>query len=144
RAMIDRTKCLEPSAPESGNLVGRDPRQMGKAALEAAGFERASPMEVIRTKCIDCCAGHAQEVRYCVAVDCPAWPYRMGSNPWSAARSPAQIEAAKKMASRRPPGTRGALFGGDGGLGGREIAPKGSPSSKVRAPRTVASGKGHP
>src|SRR5215472_14531932 len=118
--MIDCTKCLEPSAPESGNLVGRDPRRMGKAALEAAGFERASPMEVIRTKCIDCCAGHAQEVRYCVQVDCPAWPYRMGSNPFRAERSPAQIEASRenaaRMASRRSPKPETQANGNDAAL----------------------------
>ena len=30
---IDRAACSEPCATEGGNLVGRDPRQMGKAAL---------------------------------------------------------------------------------------------------------------
>jgi hypothetical protein len=32
-----RASCLEPCATEDGNLVGRDPRQMGRAGLEAAG-----------------------------------------------------------------------------------------------------------
>jgi hypothetical protein len=44
--MIDPTKCLEPCATEGGNLVGRDPRQMGRIGLEAAGFEPSSPTEV--------------------------------------------------------------------------------------------------
>jgi hypothetical protein len=103
---IDRATCLEPCATEGG-LVGRDPRQMGRIELEAAGFEPMTPMEVIRAKCLDCCAGSAQEVRYCVSTACPSWPYRMGSNPFRAERSPAQIEAARKnasaLASRRSP-----------------------------------------
>src|SRR5215469_16154353 len=84
---IDRATCLEPCATEDGNLVGRDPRQMGRIGLEAAGFEPSSPMAVIRAKSLDCCAGHAQEVRYCVATSCPLWPCRMGSNPFRATMS---------------------------------------------------------
>jgi hypothetical protein len=97
---IDRKACLEACEAEGGNLVGRDPRRMGKAGLEAAGFEPLTPMAVVRTKCLDCCAGSAQEVRYCVAVDCPSWPYRMGSNPF---RSPIseQRRAALQDAGRR-------------------------------------------
>ena len=55
---------------------------MGRIGLEAAGFESMTPMAAIRAKCLDCCAGSAQEVRYCVATSCPSWPYRMGSNPF--------------------------------------------------------------
>src|SRR5262245_5732147 len=79
---IDRTACLEACATEGGKLVGRDPRQMGRDALRSAGLEPKTPMEVIRTKCLDCCAGSAQEVRYCVAVECASWAFRMGSNPF--------------------------------------------------------------
>ena len=93
--MIDRASCLEPCATEGGNLVGRDPRQMGRIGLEAAGFESMTPMAAIRAKCLDCCAGSAQEVRYCVSVNCPSWPYRMGSNPF---RPPMSEE--RKAASR--------------------------------------------
>src|SRR5215470_18837512 len=98
--MINRAACLEPCATEGGELVGRDPRQMGLAALHAAGLKPMTPMEVIRAKCLDCCAGSAQEVRYCVAVTCPSWPYRMGSSPFRAERSAAQIEAARKAGAR--------------------------------------------
>lgn len=68
---IDRAACLEPCATEGGNLVGRDPRRMGCSGLTAAGFEPMTPIEVIRAKCLDCCAGSAQEVSYCVATSCP-------------------------------------------------------------------------
>jgi hypothetical protein len=91
---IERTACLEPCPAEGGNLVGRDPRHMGKTALQAAGFRPMTPMEVIRAKCLDCCASSAQEVRYCVAVDCPSWPYRMGSNPF---RPPVSEERKAKL-----------------------------------------------
>ena len=104
---IDLKACLESCATEGGNFVGRDPRQMGRAALQAAGFEPMTPTEAIRAKCLDCCAGSAQEVRYCVSTACPSWPFRMGVSPWRAERSPAQIEAARKMgattAARRSP-----------------------------------------
>jgi hypothetical protein len=90
---------------------------MGRIGLQAAGFEPSSPMEVIRAKCLDCCAGSAQEVRYCVSTACPSWPFRMGSNPWRAERSQAQIEAARenvsRMASRRSPKPETPAIGGE-------------------------------
>ena len=98
---INRRSCLEPCATEGGNLVGRDPRKMGSSGLMAAGFEPMTPMEVIRAKCLDCCAGSAQEVRYCVAVNCPSWPYRMGSNPF---RPPVSEE---RKAALRANGAKG-------------------------------------
>jgi hypothetical protein len=49
-------------------FVGRDPRQMTAAELEAMGHQRLSPMEAIRAKCLDCCAGSSTEVRRCGAV----------------------------------------------------------------------------
>jgi hypothetical protein len=117
--MIDRTKCLKPCAAEGGNFVGRDPRQMGRIGLEAAGFEPMAPMAVIRAKCLDC-AGSAQEVKYCVAVNCPSWPYRMGGNPFRAERSAAQIEASRenaaRMASRCSPKPETQAIGSDAAL----------------------------
>jgi hypothetical protein len=117
---IDRMTCLEACATEGGNLVGRDPRQMGRAGLEASGFEPMKLMEAIRAKCLDCCAGSAQEVRYCVAVNCPSWPFRMGVSPWRAERSPAQIEAARKnafaLASRRSPKPETPAIGSEAAL----------------------------
>jgi hypothetical protein len=76
--------------------------------LEAAGFESMTPMAAIRAKCLDCCAGSAQEVRYCVATSCPSWPYRMGSNPFRAplseeSRASRAITLAKARAARPNP-----------------------------------------
>jgi hypothetical protein len=105
---IDRRACLEPCATEGGNLIGRDPRQMGRAGLEAAGLEPVAPMEAIRAKCNDCCAGSAHEARLCVSVDCPLWPMRMGSNPWRAplseeSRAARAVSLAKARAAASTP-----------------------------------------
>jgi hypothetical protein len=97
---IKRAACLEPCPTERGELVGRDPRQMGRAELQAAGFEPMTPMEVVRAKCLDCCAGSAQEVRYCVAVNCPSWPYRLGSNPFRAPIGDERKAALRANASK--------------------------------------------
>jgi hypothetical protein len=145
---IDRRACFEPCATEGGNLVGRDPRQMGRIELEAAGFERASPMELIRAKCLDCCAGHAQEVRYCVATSCPLWPYRMSSNPFRAPLSEEvrTARAASLAKARAPRSNPVKLQGSDEamGVGCMEMAPAGSPSSKASKFTAVASGEGQP
>ena len=65
-----------------GLEVGRDPRQMTAAKLAALGHNAMSPLKALRLRCIDCCAGSSLEVRLCTAVGCPAWPFRMGKNPW--------------------------------------------------------------
>ena len=36
-------------------------------------------LTVIRAKCMDCSAGSRKEVQNCKIIDCPLWPYRMGS-----------------------------------------------------------------
>ena len=41
----------------------------------------SSPLTAIRAMCINC-AGGPGAVRSCEAVDCPLWPFRMGSNPF--------------------------------------------------------------
>src|SRR5262249_10730046 len=127
---IDRSACLEPCPTERGELVGRDPRQMGRAALTSAGFEQMTPMEVIRAKCLDCCAGSGQEVRYCVAVNCPSWPYRMGSNPFRP-----QISGERKAA------LRANAANGLTALAKAHTAPD---SREADAPGVLEKGDGHP
>lgn len=87
----------------AGRPRGRDPREMTVAELTALGHERMSPMEALRARCLDCCAGQINEVRLCVSLNCPAWPFRMGSNPWIE-RTPEQIaslrERGKALAAR--------------------------------------------
>jgi hypothetical protein len=62
--------------------IGRDPRRMSPAELEALGLSRQTLLSAIRAKCVDCCAGNKIEVRRCGMVDCPSWPFRMATNPW--------------------------------------------------------------
>ena len=80
-------------------FIGRDPRTMSQTDLTNLGHEQMSPMEAIRHKCLDC-AGSSEEVRKCVALACPSWPFRTGKNPWRAPPSEAQREAARKTAAR--------------------------------------------
>lgn len=83
-----------------GYMVGRDPRQMTVAEIEAIGHARMSAPDTIRAKCLDCCAGSPNEVRLCPAITCPSWPRRMGSDPWRQPASEAKREAARATAAR--------------------------------------------
>ena len=83
-----------------GNPAGRDPREMTQDELREAGHEPMSPLEAVRARCIDCCAGQAKEVGLCPAVDCPAWPFRMGTDPWRKPASEARREAARRTMAK--------------------------------------------
>ena len=80
-------------------LIGRDPRQMSPDELRAMGHKTMSPVAAIRLKCLDC-AGSSDEVRRCIAVACPSWPFRTGRNPGRAPASEAQREASRRNAAR--------------------------------------------
>ena len=89
---INRTVGLE---DRNGALVGRHPREMTTEELEQLGHERISPLKALRLRCLDCCAGSAAEVRLCVSVTCPSWPFRMGRSPW---RQPISDAARERLA----------------------------------------------
>lgn len=40
-----------------------------------------TPVQAIRAKCLDCCAGSFKEVRLCPLTWCPIHPFRLGKNP---------------------------------------------------------------
>ena len=40
-----------------------------------------TPIKAIREKCLDCSFWQPGEVRQCTAIDCPIYPYRMGTRP---------------------------------------------------------------
>lgn len=63
--------------------IGRDPRTTTEAELNAAGHHKRRLLDAVRENCIGCCAGYVAEVRRCRMVQCPMWPYRMGTNPFS-------------------------------------------------------------
>ena len=118
-----------------GHDVGRDPRQMTQPELLALGHEPMSPLKALRLRCIDCCAGSAQEVRLCTAVECPAWPFRMDKNPWRAPPSEAQRAQGRRLAA-----TSSAAFPERGKSGKREMAATTLPASTAEEKNTTDSG----
>jgi hypothetical protein len=84
-----------------GHRIGRDPRQMSRDELRKMGHEPKSPLSALRDHCLDCCAGSAGEVRMCMALRCPSWPDRMGTNPWRRSASEAQRAQGRKLGARR-------------------------------------------
>jgi hypothetical protein len=83
--MNSKTATLLEKSPyevDGGHLIGRNPRKIPAHEFDGAGIAGKPVLSVIRDKCLDCCAGHVDEVRKCVAVGCALWPYRMGSNPF--------------------------------------------------------------
>lgn len=58
-----------------------------------------TPMKSIRLKCLDCCAGSANEVRLCPCKECALWPYRYGRRPATVARKEAARLAGERVAS---------------------------------------------
>jgi hypothetical protein len=62
--------------------IGRDPRRMSEADLNAVGHERQPLLRAVRANCIECTGGSEAEVRRCRLVACVMWPYRMGTNPF--------------------------------------------------------------
>lgn len=79
----------------NGEEIGRDPRRMSMAELNALGHQPSPMLKVIRAKCLDCSCGQVSEVRKCAAADCALWPYRMSANPF---RSPLSDEERQKRA----------------------------------------------
>ena len=89
---INRTVGLD---NRNGALVGRDPRDMTTDELSQLGHERISPLKALRLRCVDCCVCSPSEVRLCVSVTCPSWPFRMGRSPW---RQPMSDAARERLA----------------------------------------------
>jgi hypothetical protein len=83
-----------------GHAVGRDPREMTPEELKGAGHKPISPLQALQARCLDCCAGQANEVAACTVVECPAWRFRMGTNPWRGPASEGRREAARRSMER--------------------------------------------
>jgi hypothetical protein len=81
-AKLSNTILLQrsPNVEDQGELIGRDPRKIPLADWMAAGIELSGVMQAIRAKCLDCVGYQPGEVRKCVAVTCPLWPFRMGTD----------------------------------------------------------------
>jgi hypothetical protein len=78
--------------------VGRDPRKMTQDEIRELGHPPMAVLQAIRARCIDCCAGSPAEVRRCVSVSCPAWPFRMATNPWRERREMTQEQKDRATA----------------------------------------------
>lgn len=114
-----------------GYLVGRDPRTMTPDELRAMGFQPKSPMQIIRTKCLDC-AGTAQEVRFCTSMTCENWLARTGKNPWRTI-SEAQRETGRRLAAQRLGKSSGAKHSLDENAGTPPAATA-LPAEALRSP----------
>ncbi len=94
------------SGADGGELIGRDPRSISVNEFHQAGIDSAPILAVLRARCLDCCCYQPDEVRKCVAVACPNWPYRMGTNPFrsqnmSDENREAKRERGRALAARR-------------------------------------------
>ena len=45
-------------------------------------------LRAIRKNCIECAGDSTDEAKYCSALDCQLWPYRLGRTPRSLSRKP--------------------------------------------------------
>lgn len=61
------------------------------------GHKPMSAQKALRLHCLDCCGGSAHEVRYCAALRCPSWPFRLGRSPW---RAPLKISDERRQELR--------------------------------------------
>src|SRR4051812_36638566 len=75
-----------PEPSEGGLQVGRDPRTIPEVDWRAADLPFRTLAEAARAKCLDCCGGQLREVRFCLALTCPLWPFRMGTDPFRGMR----------------------------------------------------------
>ena len=109
RARKDAARAIllekSPFEVDGGELVGRDPRKVERREFDEAGLVAAPILEVIRAKCMDCVGEQEAEVRKCVSVLCPNWPYRMGANPM---RTVNLTDAERQRRSARARGLKSA------------------------------------
>lgn len=56
-----------------------------------------TPIKAIRKNCLDCTCNQPKEIRLCPIIECPLYPYRMGSRP-----DQATIDTLKKNHEEKP------------------------------------------
>jgi hypothetical protein len=97
---MERRDFLEisPFQADDGELIGKHPGDVPSDFLSQK-FRAQNPLKAIREKCLDCCCANAAEVRKCIAVDCPLWPFRMGTNPFR--KKPELAPAEKRQRAER-------------------------------------------
>ena len=61
---------------------GTNPRKYSTKLLKKAGYQKTSPLKAIKAHCRECCGENNVEALKCVAIHCPLYLYRAGTNPW--------------------------------------------------------------
>jgi hypothetical protein len=107
-AALRDLRQISPFPGDEGELIGCDPRELPLAILSAYHAEK-NPLKALRARCLDCCCGSSSEVCKCTAVNCPAWPFRMGVNPFRQKRKLSDDRrraAAERFAKMRKEGLK--------------------------------------
>jgi hypothetical protein len=100
----DRLNAGKPGFDARGWAL--DPRTMAREQLDALGHRPISPLQAIRSRCLDCSSGSIHEVRLCASTSCPSWPFRLGRSPWRAPTSEAQRAHLRQAAAKAPEGQK--------------------------------------
>ena len=53
-----------------------------KEEFDQAVKENTNVLRAIRLKCYDCSSYQSNEVRDCIVINCPLYPFRLGKNPF--------------------------------------------------------------
>ena len=95
-------ELLEVSASETdgGELIGKRPEDVPSEILSRY-YRAKNPLKALRGRCLDCCCDNAAEVRKCVSVDCPSWPFRMGVNPFRKKQQLSEEQKQRRTAQLR-------------------------------------------
>jgi len=84
----------------TGQLVSAFTRWSGEAPFDSE-FQKIKGHKHIRGHCLRC-VENAAEVRRCTTIQCPFWPYRMGSNPHNPRRGKDPFNRSLNDKPRRP------------------------------------------
>jgi hypothetical protein len=128
-----------PYGVDGGELIGRDPRSIAAGEFHQAGIDGAAILAVIRAKCLDCCVHQPDEVRKCVAVLCPNWPFRMGTNPFRSVNVSDEERERRRAQGRTLAASRHGTVSGDVKITSANLAddsgvspPPGGPMARKR------------
>jgi hypothetical protein len=89
---------ISPFHSDGGERIGKAPADVPVEILSLY-YREKNPLKALRARCLDCCCGSASEVRKCLSIGCPSWPFRMGKNPFRVRRQLSD-EQKREMADR--------------------------------------------
>jgi hypothetical protein len=102
KAYHDR-RALGVERLSNGETQGIDPRKISISLLKQIGHRKMPLLKIIRAKCMNCSGCALGEVRSCTFINCPLWPYRMGTNPFSTRTGNPKAIAALRAARKTMP-----------------------------------------